>query len=286
MPQPDPATGYPTSEVARILGLSTRQVRSFVHAGFLSPRRGPRGAFRFSFQDLVILRAAQGLREAKVPTRRIKTALARLAGQLPSGRSLAAVAISAEGGEIVVREGGVAWEPVTGQGVLDFDFEVAELARKAAPLAPRAVEEAEELGDYGADDWYGLAWELETTSPADARQAYRRALELEPRHADAHLNLGRLLHEEGELQQAERHYRQAAEGRPEDPTAHFNLGVVLQDLDRREEALRAYRLALEADAEYADAWYNLGHLLEELGEKAAAFRSLKHYKELVEGGGS
>lgn len=69
-------------------------------------------------------------------------------------------------------------------------------------------------------------------------------------------------------------------------TQHGSLGVVLQDLGRTEEALRAYRLALEADSAYADAWYNLGHLLEEQGEKAAAFRSLKRYKELVEGGGS
>lgn len=276
--------GYPTSEVARILGLPEAQVRSFVRAGFLSPRRGPRGAFRFSFQDLVILRAAQGLRDAKVPPRRIKAALARLADQLPRGRSLAAVAISAQGGEIVVREGGIAWEPVTGQGVLDFDFEVAELAEKAAPLAPRAVAEAHDRGEeYDADDWYELAWELEATSPADALQAYGRALEIEPAHADAHLNLGRLLHEEGRLDEAERHYREALRLRPDDPTARFNLGVALQDLGRTSEALGAYREALTEDPRYADAWYNLASLLETMGEREAAFRSLKRYKELVEG---
>lgn len=286
MPRPDPATGYPTSEVARILGWSEHQVRSYVRAGFLSPRRGPGGAFRFSFQDLVILRAARGLREAKVPARRVKTALARLAEQLPRGRSLAAVAISAEGGQIVVREGGEAWEPVTGQGVLDFDFQVAELAEKAAPLAPKAVEEARGRGaDYGADDWYELAWELEASSPADARGAYERALELDPGHAEARLNLGRLLHEEGQLDEAERHYRRAAESRPEDPTAPFNLGVVLQDLGRTREAVGAYRDALDADPRYADAWYNLSSLLEEVGEREAAFRSLKRYKELLEGRG-
>jgi tetratricopeptide (TPR) repeat protein len=286
MPRPDPATGYPTSEVARLLDWSEQRVRSYVRAGFLSPRRGPGGAFRFSFQDLVILRAARGLREAKVPARRVKTALARLAEQLPRGRSLAAVAISAEGGQIVVREGGEAWEPVTGQGVLDFDFQVAELATKAAPLAPRVVEEARDRGGaYGADDWYELAWELEASSPEEARRAYERALELDPDHAEARLNLGRLHHEEGRLGEAEDHYRKAAEERPEDPTAQFNLGVVLQDLGRTEAAVQAYRRVLEIDAGYADAWYNLATLLEEVGKREEAFRSLKRYKELVEGRG-
>lgn len=276
--------GYPTSEVARILGVSEAQVRSSIRAGFLSPRRGPRGAFRFSFQDLVILRAAQGLRAAEVPPRRIKAALARLADQLPRGRSLAAVAISAQGGEIVVREGGVAWEPATGQRVLDFDFRVAELAEKAAPLAHRAVAEARDRGeDYDADDWYELAYELEATSPADAVQAYGRAIEIEPAHADAHLNLGRLLHEESRLDEAERHYREALRLRPDDPTARFNLGVALQDLGRTREALGAYREALTEDPRYADAWYNLASLLETMGEREAAFRSLKRYKELIEG---
>ena len=50
MARPDSLPGYPTSEVARILGISESQVRTFVRAGFLSPRRGPRGAFRFSFR--------------------------------------------------------------------------------------------------------------------------------------------------------------------------------------------------------------------------------------------
>jgi len=282
MARPDTLPGYPTPEVARILGISESQVRSFVRAGFLSPRRGPRGAFRFSFQDLVILRAAQGLRDAKMPAQRIRKALARLADQLPRGRSLAAVSISAQGGEIVVREGGVAWEPVTGQRVLDFDFEVSELAEKAAPLAPRAVEEARDRGeDYGADDWFELGCELEATSPVDARGAYHRALELDSTHADAHLNLGRLLHEEGELEEAERCYREAVGLRPRDPTARFNLGVLLQDQERPEEALCAYRETLMEDPRYADAWYNLASLLEAAGERGAAFRSLKRYRELT-----
>ena len=52
-------SGYGASEVAKMLGLSVGQVRSWVRAGFLTPERGPRGELRFSFHDLVLLRTAK-----------------------------------------------------------------------------------------------------------------------------------------------------------------------------------------------------------------------------------
>ena len=63
---------YTTSDVARLLGLSAGRVRSLARAGVLSPDRGPRGALRFSFQDLVLLRTARALSEARLPARRIQ----------------------------------------------------------------------------------------------------------------------------------------------------------------------------------------------------------------------
>ena len=52
---------YTTRDVARLLGLSEAQVRSQAR-GYLAPDRGPRNAYRFSFQDLVLLRDRQGAR--------------------------------------------------------------------------------------------------------------------------------------------------------------------------------------------------------------------------------
>ena len=47
---------YTTRDVARLLGWSEAQVRSHARVGYLSPARGPRNGYRFSFQDLVLLR--------------------------------------------------------------------------------------------------------------------------------------------------------------------------------------------------------------------------------------
>src|SRR5438874_5923583 len=138
-------SGYRAREVARMLGLSIGQVRSYVRAGFLEPERGPRGELRFSFQDLVLLRTAQGLVSARIPPRRVRSALRKLKWQLPEGRPLRAVHIRAEGDRIIVGDGESRWSPESGQVL--FDFGARELARKVAPLHPRVSG-----GDAG--EWY------------------------------------------------------------------------------------------------------------------------------------
>lgn len=274
------AAGYAVRDVARLTGLAVPQILGFVRAGTVAPRRGPRREYRFSFQDLVVLRTARDLL-AKVSPRKLHRALRRLREQLPNGRQLATVRIAWEGDELVVQEGTVSWNPESGQALLDLD--VASLATEVAPFALRSAAEAFEPDrDLGAEDWYLVGCELEPHDPARAQEAYRRALDLQPGHADAGLNLGRLLHEAGRVAEAEACYRRALEARPGDATAAFNLGVALQDLGRFPDAVAAYEQALESDAAYADAHYNLSQLHERLGHGHAALRHLQAYRGLRE----
>jgi len=105
-------------------------------------------------------------------------------------------------------------------------------------------------------DWFELGCELEAAAPAEARAAYLRAIEADDRHAAAHLNLGRLLHETGDLRGAERHYRRALEVEPH-PEAALRLGILLLDRGRVMEAepfLVEARRLLPRDV---NAWYRL-----------------------------
>ncbi len=271
---------YTTREIATILGLTEQQIRSHAKSGYVEPRRGPRGEYLFSFQDLVLLRAAVELMDAEIPVRRIRRSLERLREQLPAGRPLTAVRIAAEGDRVVVQDGGRAWTPESGQYV--FDFSVADLAARVAPMARRAAESAKTREALmNAEEWYELGCEVEIGSPDDAIEAYERAIQLHPLHADAHINLGRLLHEKGRLADAESHYREALRGESSSAVAAYNLGVVLEDAGRVRDAVLAYGKALEIDDSFADAHYNIAQLYEKLGEKAEAFRHLKQFKSLV-----
>lgn len=274
--------GYTTADVSSLLGLTESQIRSFARSGILAPERGPRGEYHFDFQDLVVLRTAAALVREHVPSRRILSALRRLKTELPRGRSLTEVHIRAEGDQVVVSDGGRAWDPESGQLVMDFS--VAEFAAEVAPLARRLAAAAQEDSRLGAAEWYQLGAELEAVAPAEARDAYHRALELEPGHADAHVNLGRLLHEEGRASDAASHYRQALLAAGPHAVAAYNLGVALEDLRRPAEAIAAYARALEADDRFAEAHYNLARLYEQRGEGAAALRHYRAYRELTGSG--
>jgi tetratricopeptide (TPR) repeat protein len=272
--------GYRTQDVTRILGLPEAEVRRFSRAGFVSPRRGPRNSLRFSFQDLVLLRAAAGLVKARLSPARVRRALRQLRSRLPAGRSLASVQVTAEGDEIVVRDGGARWQAETGQGLLDF--EVADVARRVAPLVAAAARRRAP-GPLDADGWYQWGCDLEDGAPDEARRAYAKALHLDPLHAGSRLNLGRLLHEAGELREAEVHYRWALADVRHRAVAAYNLGVVLEDAGLHDEALFAYARAVEANPGLADAHHNLARLLERLGRTSDALRHLNTYRRLVHG---
>ena len=69
---------YALRDVERLLQMTRGAVLGLVRAGFVTPVRGRRGEYRFSFQDLIVLRTAGALTAARVPTRRITRALRAL----------------------------------------------------------------------------------------------------------------------------------------------------------------------------------------------------------------
>ena len=272
---------FSTRDVARLLGLSETQVRSQARAGFLTPERGPRNGYRFSFQDLVLLRTARQLARARVPPRRIRTALCGLARQLPSGRSLSEMRITAEGQSVLVHDAGTAWNPESGQLHIDFTGSPAPAAA-ARPAKARGPSSRPKRPELNAWELFESALILEASDPAAAFQAYNKALAQDPNLTDAHVNLGRLLQLAGRTDDAIEHYVASIRAGTPDPTAAFNLGTALEELGRWREAIAAYQQAIETDARFADAHFNLARLCDQLGRRAEAIRHWRVYGRLVE----
>ncbi|MCL4182632.1 MAG: tetratricopeptide repeat protein [Burkholderiaceae bacterium] len=259
-----------------MLGMSRGVIRGLVDAGFVSPARGPRNELRFSFRDVVLLRAAHGLKAANLPPRRILRALRQLKASLPDELPLTGLRITAVGNTVAVRDAHARWEPESGQLLMDLDVAPAEDALTVLPhrrCSPPPKPPS-------ADELFARAQRLEAEQPGAARAIYRRALALDPGHVDACLNLGALLCDAGRCDEAVRLYAQVLESRPDVAALHFNLAIALEDLHRPEAALASYERCLALDPGFADAHFNAARLHELMGQTQKALRHFSAYRRL------
>lgn len=279
---------YGVGDVERMLNLSRSTIRGLISRGFVAPARGPRREYRFSFQDLLVLRTARALVQAKVPARRIGRSLNALRRQLPQSVPLTGLTICAVGNDVVVRKGANRWQAESGQYLLELDvnvtgdsLEITEMQSRTSAARNGRVAGPKDVAE-DAQSWFerGLSSE-EESDVQQALQAYERCRQLDLRHVSARINLGRLLHESGRLAEAQRVYREALRECEPDPTLYFNLGVLLEDSSRNEEAIEAYLQALTEDPDFADAHYNLARLYESSGKPQHAIRHLGEYRRLL-----
>jgi tetratricopeptide (TPR) repeat protein len=267
---------YGVRDVERLLGLPPATLRAMVAAGFVTPERGVGNRWRFSFQDLIVLRTAQSLANADVPQRRISNSLRELRRQLPDSMPLSGLSIGAVGDRVVVREAGTRWQAESGQYLLEFD---GDPDQGALSVIERREDEP---AAKDSPAWFEHAAALEGAGDAaGAMRAYGHAVAADPSRIDARINLGNLMHAAGQLDEAERTYRDALDICGGDAVLLFNLGVLLEDMRRPLEAVQAYRAALRADAELADAHYNVALLYRRLGRPREAIRHMGQYRRLI-----
>lgn len=254
-------------KVQALLGLPAHVVTGLIDAGVVTPTRGPRHAWRFTFQDVVLLRTAHRLRTAQVPSRKLLRALARLKLGMPDQLPLSGVRLTAVDRDVVVREGRLQWEAETGQLLMDFD--TAQAPADVQPLAPD-----DEV------DWFAEAIALEADDPAAAEAAYRTAIAADPEHVPAVLNLSALLCERGNCADAVALLDDVLSRLPHNAELHFNHGIALEDQQRFDEAVAAYERCVALQPDFADAHFNLARLHERAGRPHRALRHLREYQQL------
>jgi hypothetical protein len=272
---------YSVRDIERVLRLSRSTIRGFIDVGFVTPTRGARREYRFSFQDLIVLRAARALIQAKVSRRRIRRSLEDLRKHLPQTMPLSGLSICAVGDRVVVRDGNSQYQVDSGQYVLGLDVSVEDGVL-------RVVER--EFGTQGeivapprdAFEWFDDALDFEENGEIDkAIEAYQQTVALDGQNVAAWINWGRLLHDRGDKVAAEEVYRRAIEQCGPDAVLMYNLGVLLEDLGRTHAALEAYQAAVGEDPALADGHYNLARLYESLGQPQHAIRHLRQDRRLL-----
>ena len=302
---------YDTKDLERLFGLPPSAIRALARAGNIHPVRRS-GRLHYSFHDLVVLRTASALRAAKISSQRINRTLQKLRSALPTGSALNGLSLTALGSRIAIREGQTLRESDSGQYALALEI-VEEKGRlhliarqdagarsegtapslgaarsqgvagsaSAAGSQGAAGSEGHASGALSDDEYYSQAVALEDTDPQAARSAYQACLNAEPSHVDARINLGRLLHLAGRLEEAEQVYRSATQA---EPLLVFNLAVLLEDLGREPEAILSYREVLALDPQFADAHFNIARLYERARDPKASLRHLLAYRRMIDQG--
>jgi DNA-binding transcriptional MerR regulator len=253
---------FDSKDLKRLFGIPPSQVRSLIRAGHIQPLKKA-GRLSYSFQDLIVLRTAGSLRAAKIPAQRINRTLREIRRSLPGTLPLSGLSIVAVGDRIMVREGQALREGDTGQYTLAL-----EVIDRGGDLVV-IDKQASDGGAGGRSAGRGADPEPAPHAAADAADEH---------HLEARLNLGRLLHLDGRLEEAEKIYRSSRSG---EAILSFNLAVLLEDFEREDEAMTEYRHALALDPGFADAHFNLARLHERAGHPKDALRHLLAYRRLM-----
>jgi len=120
---------------------------------------------------------------------------------------------------------------------------------------------------------------LRADDPQAAEQTYRKALELNPRNARAHVDLAYILLNRGSADEGLTHINEALRLDPNNVEARFNLGLAMVLRKKSQEAAAHFEKVIQLKPDYAEAHFNLGVLLADQGKLDEA---VAHYAKAAQ----
>lgn len=123
--------------MAQLLGVTRRQLQYWAKTDLVRPSlRSAGGHHRYTFRDLVALKAAKRLIDAGVSVQRIRKSMGALKRILPNvAQPLAELVLVATGDVVLVLRDGTAFEAASGQ---EWVFEVARFQQEVAAFRERS----------------------------------------------------------------------------------------------------------------------------------------------------
>ena len=157
-----------------------------------------------------------------------------------------------------------------------FSLGIGHLETGDLPSAEACFREVIQIAPKLAVAHSNLGVTLEKAGALEAAEAcYRRALTLDPRGLQAHLNLGALLVNQKQFDQAEQLYHRAMKRFPDSAALWSNQGALHACLQQEEAAEHCCRRALALDSTHAKARYNLSYLLLRQGRFEEGWQALE-----------
>jgi tetratricopeptide (TPR) repeat protein len=159
----------------------------------------------------------------------------------------------------------------------------AYMATERYDAATFILTQALELADGKADGQiYDLLGQmlLRKGETQKAIGQFLKAVELDPRLADAHNNLGVLYHQAGDFDAAIAEFTAAVHADPFYSEAYLNMGNSLRKKREFDKAIGALREALRLDPQCVDCHFNLG--VAELENKPDGVDEPTHYRRAAE----
>jgi tetratricopeptide (TPR) repeat protein len=251
------AQRFTRSEAGRILGLEPSRLRYWERLRLVRPY-ARWGEHFYGFDDLIALQAIQRLIESRVPARRLRRAVTSLEEQLGARQlPLEQLTLVGYGRRVaVVPPGGsTPFDPLSRQWLFPFECEL-----RSGELRPMAARTAEDLFQAALD------CESNPQLLAEAVDNYRRVIELVPSWLEAHINLGVVLYQLGQVEDAQSAFDAAVRLDPESGIARYNLGCVLEERGDIVRAIEHLKWAEELMPTYADVHFNLALAYEKHGE--------------------
>jgi protein O-GlcNAc transferase len=142
-------------------------------------------------------------------------------------------------------------------------FLMARIARLAGDLesAERMIDAAVELKSDQVEYWMEKGRVMTAfKGPLEAVAAYRRVLELDDDHFEAHSALGEIYSTRGQFQAALPHFERASRINPQSPDTQSQLGEILDRLGFGSEAERAFLKCLELEPNHVRTLLRLGNV--------------------------
>ena len=120
---------FRASDVVQIVSISRRQLQYWAQTDLIRPSaKTPGGHGRYTFDDLVALKAAKRMIDAGVSVQRIRNSIRSLRNVLPTvQRPLAELILVATGEVVLAFRDGTAFDVISGQ---QWIFEVAQFKRE------------------------------------------------------------------------------------------------------------------------------------------------------------